>query len=57
MVGLGYSYSNDTWSDAGKQLGYYLDDGGQHSERYWGARFYVPMTFGYQPLVLLASRA
>jgi predicted alpha/beta superfamily hydrolase len=24
-------------------LFYYLDKGGQHSEAYWGKRFYIPM--------------
>ena len=27
-----------------KNLFYYLDKGGQHSESYWGKRFWVPMT-------------
>lgn len=27
-----------------KNLFYYLDKGGQHSEAYWGKRFHVPMT-------------
>lgn len=26
-----------------KDLFYYLDEGGQHSEYYWGRRFDVPM--------------
>jgi len=26
-----------------KDLFYYLDEGGQHSEYYWGKRFYIPM--------------
>jgi len=26
-----------------KDLFYYLDEGGQHSEYYWGRRFYIPM--------------
>jgi len=38
-------------------IGYYLDVGGQHSEYYWGARFYVPMTFAYQPTVDVAAPA
>jgi predicted alpha/beta superfamily hydrolase len=28
---------------------YYLDKGGQHSEYYWGARFWVPMIYLYPP--------
>lgn len=36
-------------------LGYYLDEGGQHSEYYWGARFHVPMSFAYQPTVDVAA--
>lgn len=34
-----------------RSLGYYLQQGGQHSEYYWGQRFYVPMLFAYQPSV------
>jgi len=30
-------------------LFYYLDEGGQHSEYYWGQRFWVPMTDLYPP--------
>jgi len=30
-------------------LFYYLDDGGQHNEYYWGRRFWVPMTYFYSP--------
>lgn len=30
--------------ELGKNLFYYLDKGGQHSESYWGKRFWVPMT-------------
>lgn len=61
LTDYGYSYSNDSWpvSPAGqRELGYYLDIGGQHSEAYWGARFHVPMTFAYgRPLVLSALPA
>ncbi len=32
-------------------LFYYLDNGGQHSEAYWGARFWVPMTDLFPPEV------
>lgn len=56
LLGLGFPYGNDTWSDT-RVLGYYLDHGGQHNEQYWGARFHVPMSFGYQPLVLTAVPA
>lgn len=30
-------------------LFYYLDEGGQHSEYYWGKRFYIPMEDLYPP--------
>jgi len=33
----------------GTDLFYYLDNGGQHSEKYWGDRFHVPMTDLYPP--------
>jgi len=32
-----------------KTLFYYLDHGGQHNEKYWGARFWVPMSDLYPP--------
>jgi hypothetical protein len=32
-----------------RTLFYYLDRGGEHSEKYWGARFWVPMTNYYPP--------
>lgn len=34
-----------------KTLYYYLDHGGQHSEMYWGRRFWVPMVSLYPPIV------
>eukprot|EP00026_Physarum_polycephalum_P012582 Phypoly_transcript_12904.p1 GENE.Phypoly_transcript_12904~~Phypoly_transcript_12904.p1 ORF type:complete len:355 (+),score=40.19 Phypoly_transcript_12904:86-1066(+) len=41
MQTLGFTLGEDLW--------YYLDKGGQHSEKYWGARFFVPMTDLYPP--------
>jgi hypothetical protein len=35
--------------EIGKNLYYYLDNGGMHNEKYWGARFHVPMTDLYSP--------
>jgi len=35
-----------------KNLYYFLDVGGQHSESYWGKRFYVPMQDLYPVPVL-----
>lgn len=32
-----------------QNLYYYLDQGGQHSEKYWGNRFWVPMVSLYPP--------
>jgi hypothetical protein len=40
---------------AERLLGYYLDEGGQHGEAWWGQRFWVPMTFAYPPAVALAT--
>jgi hypothetical protein len=53
MLAMGFAYSNDSWASPAseRELGYYLDQGGQHNEKYWGARFHVPMAFAYQPLV------
>lgn len=51
-LGMGWSYGNDAWApveDEARPLGYYVDNGGQHNELYWGARFHVPMTFAFQP--------
>lgn len=50
---MGFAYANDSWTSPAseRELGYYLDQGGQHNEKYWGARFHVPMAFAYQPLV------
>eukprot|EP01119_Soliformovum_irregulare_P017486 TRINITY_DN5209_c0_g1_i2.p1 TRINITY_DN5209_c0_g1~~TRINITY_DN5209_c0_g1_i2.p1 ORF type:complete len:299 (+),score=66.18 TRINITY_DN5209_c0_g1_i2:283-1179(+) len=39
----------------GSNLFYYLDNGGQHNERYWGARFHVPMTDLYPPRAIPAN--
>lgn len=36
-----------------KDLFYYWDEGGQHSESYWGDRFWVPMTELY-PIQMLS---
>jgi predicted alpha/beta superfamily hydrolase len=38
----GYSLNSTLW--------YYLQQGGQHSEYFWGLRFFVPMTELYAPL-------
>jgi len=35
--------------DLNETLWYYLDHGGSHSEKYWGARFWVPMSELYPP--------
>lgn len=34
-----------------RALAYFLARGAQHSEAYWGARFYVPMQYGFPPLI------
>jgi hypothetical protein len=44
LLSLGY-VANST-------LYYYLDNGGQHNEKYWGARFHVPMADLYPPSVI-----
>jgi hypothetical protein len=50
LMALGFP--NATYaSTSAEALQYYLDNGGQHSEAYWGARFHVPMTYAYPPLV------
>jgi hypothetical protein len=57
FLSRGWQIANDTWAPSGAAalpLGYYLDVGGQHNEYYWGARFHIPMSFGYQPLVVPA---
>jgi len=33
----------------GENVFYYLDKGGQHNEKYWGARFWVPMMYLFSP--------
>lgn len=36
LIGKGYKENSNLY--------YYLDKGGQHSESYWGKRFWVPLT-------------
>jgi hypothetical protein len=36
-------------------LWYYLDEGGQHNEYYWGNRFWVPMSELYPPEITLCT--
>jgi len=38
--------------DINSTLFYYLDNGGQHNEYYWGRRFWVPMSYFYSPSVI-----
>jgi hypothetical protein len=33
--------------ELGLDVFYYLDRGGQHNEKYWGARFHLPMLYLY----------
>jgi hypothetical protein len=40
-----------------RDLFYYLDSGGEHNEKYWGARFHVPMTDLYSPAPAATSPA
>jgi len=47
MEKLGYTLNEDIW--------YYLDKGGQHSEYYWGQRFWIPMTDLYPPANLTTT--
>jgi len=41
-----YHFEADGWK-LNSTLFYYLDNGGQHNEYYWGRRFWVPMTYFY----------
>jgi len=41
MIELGFQMNNTIF--------YFLDQGGQHNEYYWGRRFWVPMTDFYSP--------
>jgi hypothetical protein len=35
--------------ELGSSVFYYLDDGGEHNELYWGRRFHIPMATLYPP--------
>jgi len=49
-----HHFESDGWK-LNSTLFYYLDKGGQHSEYYWGGRFWVPMSYFYpiKPLTVI----